>query len=165
LNSCKIEEFSMRIGFIGLGTVGRPMLERLLRGGFDAKCCRIKKESAYLLDLGAENAETPADAAREADVIILMLPDTDDATLVLTGEGGVFETAKSGSVIIDMSSISPVATKELAQRAIKLGFSYLDAPVSGGEIGAREGLCRSWSEGTKNSTIACCRYSTISGRT
>jgi 2-hydroxy-3-oxopropionate reductase len=155
----------MRIGFIGLGTMGRPMLERLLRGGFDAKCCRIKKESAYLLDLGAENAETPADAAREADVIILMLPDTDDATLVLTGEGGVFETAKSGSVIIDMSSISPVATKELAERAIKLGFSYLDAPVSGGEIGAREGLCRSWSEGTKNSTIACCRYSTISGRT
>ncbi len=129
----------MQLGFIGLGTMGRPMLERLLRAGYKARCSRVKPISDYLLGLGAVSAETPAQTASEADVIILMLPDTDDVSHVLFGPDGVIETVKPGSLIIDMSSISPVATKDFARRVREAGGNYLDAPVSGGEVGAREG--------------------------
>lgn len=129
----------MELGFVGLGTMGRPMLERLLRAGYKARCSRVKPVSDYLLGLGAVSAETPAQTASEADVIMLMLPDTDDVSHVLFGPNGLIQTVKPGSLIIDMSSISPVATKDFARRVREAGASYLDAPVSGGEIGAREG--------------------------
>lgn len=129
----------MQLGFVGLGTMGRPMLERLLRAGYKAKCSRVKPASEYLVDLGADRALTPTEAATDADVIILMLPDTDDVSNVLFGNEGVAQALKPGALVIDMSSISPVATKEFAHKVAEAGASYLDAPVSGGEIGAREG--------------------------
>lgn len=129
----------MIVGFIGLGTMGRPMAERLARAGTSLQCHRIKETSRYLLDLGAVSAGSPAEAARGADFVILMLPDTPDVEGAMFGSGGVIETLPPDSVVIDMSSISPVATREFAQRVEARGAHYLDAPVSGGEIGAKEG--------------------------
>lgn len=129
----------MSVAFIGLGTMGRPMAERILRSGEKVRCHRVKDASRYLLDLGGTAVETAADAVRDADFVVLMLPDTPQVEMVLFGENGVLEALKPGSVLIDMSSISPVATRQFAQRVEGAGAFYLDAPVSGGEIGAREG--------------------------
>lgn len=129
----------MTVAFIGLGTMGRPMAERIVRAGEVVKCHRIKDASRYLIELGATNSATAADAARDADFVILMLPDTPQVDEVLFGENGVAGALKPGAVLIDMSSISPVATREFAAKIAAVGAHYLDAPVSGGEIGAREG--------------------------
>jgi 2-hydroxy-3-oxopropionate reductase len=129
----------MSVAFIGLGTMGRPMAERILRSGEQVRCHRIKESSRYLLDLGGVAAQSPVDAVRDADFVVLMLPDTPQVETVLFGEGGVVGALKPGSVVIDMSSISPVATREFARKVEAAGAFYLDAPVSGGEIGAREG--------------------------
>jgi len=129
----------MTVAFIGLGTMGRPMAERIVRSGDAVVCHRVKDASRHLIDLGATEAATAADAAREADFVILMLPDTPQVEEVLFGANGVAETLKPGAVLIDMSSISPVATREFASKIRIKGAHYLDAPVSGGEIGAREG--------------------------
>lgn len=129
----------MAVAFIGLGTMGRPMAERLVRSGEDVRCHRVKAPSQYLIDLGAKEAPTAVDAALDADFVILMLPDTPQVEEVLFGTDGIVSSLKPGSVLIDMSSISPVATKEFAAKVEQAGAHYLDAPVSGGEIGAREG--------------------------
>lgn len=129
----------MNIGFIGLGTMGRPMAEKLLDGGHHLWCSRVKPVSEYLLEKGAVAKETPAEVAAHADLVILMLPDTDDVAQVLFGPNGVAEQLRPGSMVVDMSSISPVATKGFAERLNSAGVSYLDAPVSGGEIGAQQG--------------------------
>ena len=129
----------MAIAFIGLGTMGRPMAERIIRSGDSVRCYRAKDSSRYLFDLGATEASNAADAVRDADFVILMLPDTPQVEEVLFGENGVTASLKPGAVLIDMSSISPVATREFAAKVQAAGAHYLDAPVSGGEIGAREG--------------------------
>lgn len=129
----------MSVAFIGLGTMGRPMAERLVRSGEDLRCHRIKEPSRYLVDLGAKEAATALEAASEADFVVQMLPDTPQVEEVLFGAEGVVASLKPGAVVIDMSSISPVATRDFAAKVGKAGAHYLDAPVSGGEIGAREG--------------------------
>nr|WMC98304.1 2-hydroxy-3-oxopropionate reductase [Aminobacter aminovorans] len=129
----------MSVAFIGLGTMGRPMAERLVRSNEDVKCYRVKESSRYLIDLGACEVATPTEAASDADFVILMLPDTPQVEEVLFGKGGVALALKPGAVLIDMSSISPVATRDFAEKVQQAGAHYLDAPVSGGEIGAREG--------------------------
>lgn len=129
----------MSVAFIGLGTMGRPMAERLVRSGEMVSCFRVKEPSRYLIELGAHEAASAAEAVAEADFVVLMLPDTPQVDEVLFGEAGISRALKAGSVLIDMSSISPVATKDFAARIEALGSHYLDAPVSGGEIGAREG--------------------------
>jgi 2-hydroxy-3-oxopropionate reductase len=129
----------MSVAFIGLGTMGRPMAERLVRSGEDLRCHRIKGPSRYLVELGAKEAATALEAASEADFVVLMLPDTPQVEEVLFGVEGVVASLKPGAVVIDMSSISPVATRDFAAKVGKAGAHYLDAPVSGGEIGAREG--------------------------
>lgn len=129
----------MQIGFIGLGTMGRPMLERLIGQGHHVRCTRIKPASEYLLKLGVEGCDSPTGAAAGSDVIILMVPDTADVERVLFAEDGVVNGLQPNALVIDMSSISPVATKDFAARIAAAGGRYLDAPVSGGEIGAREG--------------------------
>ena len=129
----------MAVGFIGLGTMGRPMAERIIRSGTVVKCHRVKDVSRYLIELGGVETQSPAEAALDTDFVILMLPDTPDVEGALFGKGGVVETVKAGTVVIDMSSISPVATREFAKRIEAQGAHYLDAPVSGGEIGAKEG--------------------------
>ncbi|AQZ49942.1 2-hydroxy-3-oxopropionate reductase [Martelella mediterranea] len=127
----------MQLAFIGLGTMGRPMVEHILAADIQTRCSRIKPVSEYLLERGAVAASSPAEAARDADIVILMLPDTPDVEAVLFGPDGVAETLTEGSLVIDMSSISPVATKEFARRIKDMGAGYLDAPVSGGDVGAR----------------------------
>lgn len=127
------------IGFIGLGTMGRPMAERLIRAGHDVRLNRIKSSSQYLIELGGNAVDTPAQAAQGAEFVILMLPNTPDVEAVLFGQGGIHETAAPDTLVIDMSSIDPVATREFANRIEARGAHYLDAPVSGGEIGAKNG--------------------------
>lgn len=131
----------MIIGFIGAGTMGRPMAGHLLAAGHELLLFRHRSPlPADLLSAGAKECATLADIARRAEIIITMLPDTPDVERALFGAGSLSEgltDASAGKLLIDMSSISPIATKEFAARLNALGCDYLDAPVSGGEIGAR----------------------------
>lgn len=126
----------MKIGFIGLGIMGRPMALNLKKAGHDL----IVPERRSLTDEIREAASVVADAkavAAGAEVVILMVPDTPDVEHVLFGANGVAEGLKPGTLVIDMSSISPTATKDFAKRINAKGCDYLDAPVSGGEVGAK----------------------------
>ncbi|ANK95475.1 MULTISPECIES: 2-hydroxy-3-oxopropionate reductase [Rhizobium] len=127
------------IAFIGLGTMGCPMAGRLIRAGHTLRLNRVKEASRHLIALGGRAEASPALAAEGAEVIILMLPDTPDVEQVLFGSGGVASSLSPGALVIDMSSIDPVATREFAKRVREQGGHYLDAPVSGGEIGAKGG--------------------------
>jgi 2-hydroxy-3-oxopropionate reductase len=125
------------VGFIGLGLMGRPMAHNLLKAGFQLVVHnRSPKPVEALVASGAKSAPSPADVARRSTVVITMLLDSKDVQLVLTGPGGVFEGVQTGAVLIDMSSISPVVARVLAAEARQRGVTLLDAPVSGGEIGA-----------------------------
>jgi 2-hydroxy-3-oxopropionate reductase len=126
----------MKIGFIGLGIMGRPMALNLKGGGHDL----IVPERASLTVEIRAAAEVVTDAktvASKSEVVIIMVPDTPDVEAVLFGAGGVAEGLKRGTLVIDMSSISPIETKEFAKRINGLGCDYVDAPVSGGEVGAK----------------------------
>lgn len=125
----------MKIGFIGLGIMGSPMAEHLLKANHEMFVRTRSKVPAALL--GATQCKTNADVARSADVIFLMLPDTPDVESVLFGKDGVAEGLSKGKVLVDMSSISPIETKVFAKKINELGCEYLDAPVSGGEVGAK----------------------------
>lgn len=127
----------MNIGFIGLGVMGRPMAGHLIDAGHKVHLNRVKDASRFLVDKGGLALDTPLAVAQASDVIILMVPDTGDVETVLFGESGVAGGLAEGKLVIDMSSISPVATKAFAARVNALGADYLDAPVSGGEVGAR----------------------------
>ena len=129
----------MKIGFIGIGIMGAPMAERLLDGGHDLFVNDIATIPQTLLDKGAMVAESARAAAQMGEIVIIMVPDTPDVEVVLFGENGVAEGLRGGKIVVDMSSISPVETKEFAARINALGCSYLDAPVSGGEVGAKAG--------------------------
>jgi len=125
------------IGFIGLGVMGKPMARNLIKAGHQLVVhSRTRASVDEIVAAGAKAASSPADVARQATVVITMLPDTPDVELVLTGSDGALPAIRSGSLVIDMSSISPAATKKLAAQAAEKGASMLDAPVSGGEIGA-----------------------------
>jgi 2-hydroxy-3-oxopropionate reductase len=127
----------MKIGFIGLGIMGRPMALNLKQAGHTL----IVPERKSLTDADRAAAEVVADpkaVAAKAEVLILMVPDTPDVEAVLFGPGGAAEGLNKGTLVIDMSSISPIATKEFARRVNEKGCDYLDAPVSGGEVGAKQ---------------------------
>ena len=125
------------IGFIGLGVMGKPMAKNLIKAGHQLVVhSRTRSPVDEVAAAGAAAAGSPADVARQATIIITMLPDTADVELVLTGPGGVLPALRPGSLVIDMSSISPAATQRLAKLVAEKGASMLDAPVSGGEIGA-----------------------------
>ncbi|UJQ93112.1 2-hydroxy-3-oxopropionate reductase [Mariluticola halotolerans] len=126
----------MKIGFIGLGIMGRPMAGHLIDAGHEVFLHRVKPVSQFLVDKGGKALGSAKAVAEMADVIILMVPDTPDVEEVLFGADGVAGSLSAGKLVIDMSSISPVATKEFAARIEALGCDYLDAPVSGGETGA-----------------------------
>lgn len=126
-----------RIAFIGTGIMGLPMALNLQKAGYQiVLSSQYRDPPDELRYAGAEISNTPADATRHADAIVLMLPDTPQVESVLFGENGVFEAIRSGQYVIDMSSISPSATKLFAKRIREQGAEYLDAPVSGGEAGA-----------------------------
>ena len=126
------------VGFIGLGIMGKPMAENLIEAGYDLVAYNRTREKAEELD-GATVAETPKEVAEQSDIIITMLPDSPQVEEVLAGEEGVLEGVRDGALIVDMSTISPVVTEELAKKAEERGASMLDAPVSGGDVGAIDG--------------------------
>ena len=126
-----------RIGFIGLGIMGRPMAGHLQKAGYSLAVRDIRPTPQELLDGGATECATSREVAENSDVTIIMVPDTPDVEAVLIGADGVAVGLSSGKVVVDMSSISPTATKEFAQRVRKTGADYVDAPVSGGEGGAK----------------------------
>ena len=131
---------SKKIGFIGLGVMGKPMAKNLLKAGFSLTVFDIKPEPvAELVVLGADKESSPAKVAGKCDIIITMLPNSPHVIQVLTGENGVLEGIRPGSIIIDMSSISPVVAKKMYAAAAKKGVEMLDAPVSGGEPKAIDG--------------------------
>jgi 2-hydroxy-3-oxopropionate reductase len=127
------------LGFIGLGIMGAPMAARLLAAGHRLVAHSRSGVPTSLVAAGAEARGSGADVAREAEVTFLMVPDTPDVERVLFAPGGVAEGARPGAVVVDMSSISPIATRDFAARIRALGAEYLDAPVSGGEVGAKAG--------------------------
>ena len=127
----------MKIGFIGLGIMGEPMAGHLIKAGHQLFLCSLPSVPAALAAAGGVVCTSGCDVARESDVIIIMVPDTPQVEEVLFGESGVAEGLKPGKIVVDMSSISPIATKDFARRIGELGCAYLDAPVSGGQVGAR----------------------------
>jgi len=125
------------IGFIGLGVMGKPMAKNLMKSGHRLVVHnRSRGPVDELAGAGATPATSPADVARRSDVVITMLPDTPDVEAVISGENGVLSALRAGAIVIDMSSISPAATRRLAALVAGKGGAMLDAPVSGGEIGA-----------------------------
>src|SRR5918994_6961439 len=126
------------VGFIGLGIMGKPMAENLIEAGYDLVAYNRTREKAEELD-GAKVAGTPKEVAEQSDIIITMLPDSPQVEEVLAGDEGVLEGITEGALIVDMSTISPVVTEELAKKAEEKGASVLDAPVSGGDVGAIDG--------------------------
>ena len=125
------------IGFIGLGVMGKPMAKHLVSAGHRLTVHNRSRGAVdELVAGGATAAASPVEVARAADVVITMLPDTPDVERVIAGDDGVLAGLKKGAVVIDMSSVSPVATERLAKMVADKGGAMLDAPVSGGEIGA-----------------------------
>ncbi len=127
----------LQLGFIGLGIMGGPMAHHLLKAGHTLHTHTRSKTPDYLLQDGARTCANATEVAQKADIIFLMLPDTPDVEKVLFGEHGVAAGLSAGKVVVDMSSISPIATREFAEKISALGCEYVDAPVSGGEVGAK----------------------------
>ncbi|HYD80554.1 MAG TPA: 2-hydroxy-3-oxopropionate reductase [Paucimonas sp.] len=130
-----------KVGFIGLGIMGAPMAGHLQKGGHKLYLHDQKNPPFELIEGGATVCTSGAEVANRADIVIVMVPDTPHVEAVLFGENGVAqglkESGAEGKVVVDMSSISPIATKQFANRIKELGADYLDAPVSGGEVGAK----------------------------
>jgi 2-hydroxy-3-oxopropionate reductase len=127
------------IGFIGLGIMGGPMAANLVKAGFDVSGYnRSRDKVEALISVGGQGADDVADAVRDADVVITMVPDSLDVEAVTLGENGIFANAKQGALYIDMSSIRPDVSARVAKVGRERGLRVLDAPVSGGEVGAVE---------------------------
>ncbi|MCV0439227.1 MAG: 2-hydroxy-3-oxopropionate reductase [Hydrogenophaga sp.] len=127
----------MKIGFIGLGIMGTPMALHLAKAGHQLFVHTRSQVPQDIQASGATRCDNTAAVAREAEVIFTMVPDTPDVEAVLFGENGVAQGLSKGKVVVDMSSISPMATKAFAKKINALGCDYVDAPVSGGEVGAK----------------------------
>jgi 2-hydroxy-3-oxopropionate reductase len=128
----------MNVGFIGLGIMGRPMAGHLLAAGHRLAIAKHRSSLPVdLLDQGAVERASARDVANQSDIEILMVPDTPDVEQALFGTAGVAEGLSAGKLVVDMSSIDPIATRAFATRIRELGCDYVDAPVSGGEIGAK----------------------------
>ncbi|MDA9431265.1 2-hydroxy-3-oxopropionate reductase [Bradyrhizobium sp. CCBAU 51627] len=125
------------IGFIGLGTMGRPMAGHLLAAGHRVFLHDVAPVAPELIAAGGIACKSAKETAAEADAVIIMVPDTPHVEAVLFGKDGVARGISKGKIVVDMSSISPLATKEFAKKIEALGADYLDAPVSGGEVGAK----------------------------
>jgi 3-hydroxyisobutyrate dehydrogenase len=127
-----------RIGFIGLGIMGGAMSMNLLRAGFPLTVWnRTAEKMRPLLEAGAKPAKSPKEVAKGSDIVIDMVTDSKDVEEVLIGEEGVIQGARPGTMVVDMSTISPIVTREIAKKLGEKGIRMLDAPVSGGDIGAR----------------------------
>ena len=125
------------VGFIGLGIMGKPMALNLIKGGHTLFLHTRSGVPKELTDAGGKACNSAKEVAQQADIIITMVPDTPDVDKVLFGTGGVAEGLSKGKTVVDMSSISPIETKAYAKKINALGCDYVDAPVSGGEVGAK----------------------------
>jgi len=129
----------LKVGFIGMGIMGQPMAVNLLKAGFPLVLFnRTKSKCEHVATLGATVAGSPRELAEQTDVVIVMVSDTPDVEQVLFSEAGVWHGVRQGMTVIDMSTISPRATLQFSERLLEKGCEMLDAPVSGGENGARE---------------------------
>jgi 2-hydroxy-3-oxopropionate reductase len=126
-----------KLGFVGLGIMGKPMAGHLIAAGNEVWLHSRSGAPAELTDKGGRACKTATEVAQNADVVFIMVPDTPDVERVLFAAGGVAEGLSKGKTVVDMSSIAPLATKEFASRIAALGCDYVDAPVSGGEVGAK----------------------------
>ncbi len=125
------------LGFIGLGIMGKPMAGHLVKAGHTVHVFDIVEESIqHLCGLGAKRCVSSKEVAQKAKIVFIIVPDTPDVETVLFGPEGVAEGLRPGQIVVDMSSISPLATKEFAKRLAAMGVEMLDAPVSGGQVGA-----------------------------
>ncbi|HEY9764328.1 MAG TPA: NAD(P)-dependent oxidoreductase [Trichocoleus sp.] len=130
----------MKVAFIGMGTMGAPMALNLLKAGHEVTVHnRTRDREEVVAAAGAKRAESPQEAAVEAEVVITCVSDTPDVERVILGEKGVIHGAQPGTVVIDMSTISPTATRQIAQKLAEKEIHLLDAPVSGGSEGAKQG--------------------------
>ncbi|MEM2402124.1 MAG: 2-hydroxy-3-oxopropionate reductase [Candidatus Bathyarchaeia archaeon] len=128
-----------RIGFIGLGVMGKPMAINLLRAGYPLTVWnRTRSKMDELIAMGANGASSPREVAERSDVVITMVTDSPDVEEVILGPNGVIHGARPGLIVIDMSTISPKVTRKISEELAKKGVRMLDAPVSGGEKGAKE---------------------------
>jgi 2-hydroxy-3-oxopropionate reductase len=126
-----------KIGFVGLGIMGTPMAGHLIKAGHELYLFNIPSIPPALLEAGGKACANGKEVAQKADIVITMVPDTPHVEAALFAAGGIAEGLTPGKIVIDMSSISPIATKDFAKRVNDLGCQYLDAPVSGGEVGAK----------------------------
>jgi 2-hydroxy-3-oxopropionate reductase len=125
------------LGFIGLGIMGKPMAGHLVKAGHRVYVYDVFEESVkHLVSLGAKASGCSREVGQKSDIIFIMVPDTPDVAAVLFGTDGLAEGLKPGKIVVDMSSISPIATKEFAKKLAAMGVKMLDAPVSGGQVGA-----------------------------
>ncbi|AEV18516.1 NAD-binding protein [Geobacillus thermoleovorans] len=144
------------IGFIGLGVMGKSMARHLLKAGYPLLAyTRTKEKAEDLLQEGAVWKETVADLAREADVVMTMVGDPRDVEQVYFGEGGILENARPGTYVIDMTTSTPTLAQSIYEAAKQKGIHALDAPVSGGDIGAREGTLTIMVGGDEDVFLAC----------
>jgi 2-hydroxy-3-oxopropionate reductase len=127
----------LNLGFVGLGIMGAPMCGHLIAGGHNVFVTTRSKLPEAIAQTKAVACASPKEVAQKADIIFLMVPDTPDVEKVLFSENGIAQGLSKGKVVVDMSSISPIATKEFAKKINAAGGQYLDAPVSGGEVGAK----------------------------
>jgi 2-hydroxy-3-oxopropionate reductase len=140
----------MKIGFIGLGIMGKPMAKNLINAGHSLKVFDIVKEFVdIVVGYGATPTNSPKEAADNVDIVITMLPNSPHVYQAVCGENGVLESAKPGTILIDMSSIAPLKTREIAAECEKKQVRMLEAPVSGGETGAIEGILAIMAGGEK----------------
>lgn len=141
----------LKIGFIGLGIMGKPMSKNLIKAGYKLVVLDLNQEAVdELVSLGAEKAATPGEVAGKCEFIITMLPDSPEVKEVVLGEKGLIEGIKEDSVLIDMSSISPIISREISGKLEEKGAAMLDAPVSGGEPKAIDGTLSVMAGGRKD---------------
>ncbi|MDQ0253397.1 2-hydroxy-3-oxopropionate reductase [Evansella vedderi] len=130
----------MKLGFIGLGIMGKPMTLNLLKNGYEVTVFDINEAAVReLVEQGAIGARSPMEVAQNSEVVLTMLPNTEHVKSVILNDNGIIEGAEEGTIVIDMSSITPVASKELSEKLAERGMHMLDAPVSGGEPKAIDG--------------------------
>lgn len=155
-----------KVGFIGLGIMGKPMAKNLIKAGFNLIVYDIRNEPVNeLVMFGAERANSPKEVAERSDIIITMLPDGPDVEKVVCGPNGLIEGLKRGSIVIDMSSISPTIARKIAKEVEKRGGEMLDAPVSGSEPSAIEGTLAIMVGGKKEIFDKCLPLFNAMGKT
>lgn len=131
---------SMKIGYIGLGIMGKPMARNIMKAGYDVVVHNRSRQSVNeLVSIGAIEANSPADVARQVDVVFTNLPDSPDVELVALSAKGIIEGAHQGLIFVDNSTIKPATTRSVGKKLAEKGVVMLDAPVSGGDVGAIEG--------------------------